>query len=177
MTVTPRARRWRSTLAGLAVLALLAGGTPVVAADASDPVLRVSGMTFVGSRGALRELVLRSRTAIFRPGQGIAELEGVSAEVSEGDGGRSFSMTCQRAELNVDTNDFLAEGSVEGATGDGRRYSAPWVRYAHEDQVLYTDAPVRMVDDTGVFRGDGFRYHVKERRFQLLGNVRVEQGS
>jgi lipopolysaccharide export system protein LptA len=51
------------------------------------------------------------------------------------------------------------------------------VRYDHEDAVLFTDAPVRMVDDTGVFRGDGFRYHVKERRFQLLGNVRVEQGS
>lgn len=159
---------------------LLAGalwiGAPTPSAAAESPVLRVTGMTFVGSRGSLRELVLRSRTAVLRPDKGTAELEGVSAEVSEGEGGRSFSMTCRHAELNVDTHDFLAEGDVEGATGDGRRYSAPWVRYEQDRGLLYTDAPVRMVDDTGVFRGDGFRYHVKERRFQLLGNVRVEQG-
>ena len=36
--------------------------------------------------------------------------------------------------------------------------------------------PVVVIDETGSFRGDGFRYHVKERRFQILGNVRVEQG-
>lgn len=170
--------RWGS--ASLALFAALAasGPHPIAAATtaADAPTLRITGMTFVGSRGSLRELVLRSRTALFRPGQGIAELEGVSAEVSEGEGGRSFSMTCRRAELNVDTHDFLAEGDVRGVTGDGREYSAPWVRYEHEQGVLYTDAAVRMVDATGVFRGDGFRYHVKERRFQLLGNVRVEQG-
>ena len=172
-----RARRPCRGLAG-GLLALLLAGLLASAVWALDsPPLRITGMTFVGSRGALRELVLRARTATFRPEQGIAELEGVSAEVSEGEGGRSFSMTCRRAELNIETNDFLAEGDVEGATGDGRHYSAPWVRYANDKAVLYTDAPVRMVDDTGVFRGDGFRYHVKERRFQLLGNVRVEQGS
>lgn len=160
-------------------LGLVAGmslGTPSPLAAAESPTLRITGMTFVGSRGAVRELVLRSRSAVFRPDQGVAELEGVSAEVSEGEGGRSFSMTCRRAELNVDTHDFLAEGEVEGATGDGREYSAPWVRYADADGLLFTDAPVRMVDGTGVFSADGFRYHVKEHRFQLLGNVRVEQG-
>jgi LPS export ABC transporter protein LptC len=161
----------------VATVATVSLAAPLPARTASDaPVLRVTGMTFVGSRGSLREVVLRSRSATLRPDQALAELEGVSAEVSEGEGGRSFSMTCRRAEFHIDTHDFLAEGRVEGATGDGRKYSAPWVRYEHEQGVLYTDAPVRMVDDTGVFRGDGFRYHVKERRFQLLGNVRVEQG-
>lgn len=172
-----RASRPRSTsrpwlAIGLALLVT----APFLARAADSPVLRVEGMTFVGSRGALRELVLRARTATFRPEVGLAELEGVTGEVSEGEGGRSFSMTCRRAELNVETQDFLAEGEVQGQTGDGRRYSAPWVRYSHDRALLFTDAPVRMSDDTGIFRGDGFRYHVKERRFQLLGNVRVEQG-
>lgn len=151
-------------------------GLPLPTAAAEAPVLRLAGVTFVGSRGELRELVVRSKTAIFRPDQGLAELQDVTVEASEGEGGRSFSMSCRRAELNVDTNDFLAEGAVEGATGDGRRYSAPWVRYEHERGLLYTDAPVRMVDDAGVFSGDGFRYYVQERRFQLVGNVRVESG-
>jgi LPS export ABC transporter protein LptC len=149
---------------------------PIAAAEGTgSPPLRIEGMTFVGSRGELREVVLRSRIAIFRPDARTAELEEVSAEVSQGEGGRSFTMTCRRAEFDVDSQDFMAEGQVEGATSDGRRYYAPWVRYDHEAGLLYTDAPVRMVDDTGSFRGDGFRYHVKERRFQLLGNVRVEQ--
>jgi hypothetical protein len=32
-----------------------------------------------------------------------------------------------------------------------------------------------MVDDTGTFRGDGFRFLVQEGRFRLLGNVSVVQ--
>jgi LPS export ABC transporter protein LptC len=142
---------------------------------ASSSLLHVTGMTFVGSRGSVREVVLRSRRAIFRPEERVADLREVNALVTEDSDGRSFSMTCDRAELNIETNDFTAEGDVQGETGDGQRYWAPWVRYDHDDGVLYTDAPVRVVDATGHFRGDGFRYHVHERRFQLLGNVRVEQ--
>ena len=63
----------------------------------------------------------------------------------------------------------------DGGFGVGRRYTASWVRYDHRQSLLYTDAPVTMEDDTGTFRGDGFRYHVKERRFHLLGNVSLEQ--
>ena len=48
-----------------------------------------------------------------------------------------------------------------------------WSR--HEAGVLYSDAPVVMVDDTGTFRGDGFRFLVQEGRFRLLGNVSVVQ--
>jgi len=32
---------------------------------------------------------------------------------------------------------------------------------------------VVLEDGAGTYRGDGFRYHVRERRFELLGNVRV----
>lgn len=168
--------RSRRQLIVLLAVALTVGPSLAAWAGSDPPPLRIDGMTFVGSRGELNEVVLRSRTAMFRPDDRVAELEGVSADVSSGDGDRSFSMTCQRAEFNLDTQNFMAEGDVEGSTGDGRRYFAPWVRYEHEAGVLYTDAPVRMTDETGSFRGDGFRYHVKERRFQLLGNVRVEQG-
>ncbi len=164
-------------LVGVTALALLSAAAQAEEASPDPtPVLRLTGMTFVGSRGEVRELVLRARSALFRPETRVAELEGVEAEVSEGEGGRSFAMSCLRAELDFDTENFLAEGEVEGVTGDGQRYSAPWVRYTHEEGVLFTDAPVVMVDGTGRFRGDGFRYHVSDRRFQLLGNVRVEQG-
>jgi LPS export ABC transporter protein LptC len=144
-------------------------------APVEAPILHVTGMTFVGSRDSAREILVRSERAKFHTDTKVAELEGVRAEVSEGGDDRRFSMTCERAELDLQKNDFRAEGNVEGRTEDGRRVFAPWVRYDHAEGLLYSDAPVRMVDDSGSFRGDGFRYHVKDKRFKLLGNVRVEQ--
>ncbi len=157
--------------------ALLVGGMIwcLPSALLAAAVLRISGMTFVSSRESEREVVLRSREAVFEPEAGIAELVDVNAEVTVSDEGLSFTMECDRAELNVETNDFIARGDVHGQTRDGQHYEAPWVRYVHDEGLLYTDAPVHMVDEVGSFRGDGFRYHVHERRFELLGNVRVEQ--
>jgi LPS export ABC transporter protein LptC len=133
-------------------------------------------MTFVGSRENQSEVVLSARRATFHPGTNVAELEDVRAFGRDPAEQRTFELRCERAKLNLETNDFSAEGKVEGATSAGERYAAPWVRYDHTSDVLYTEAPVSMVNDTGTFRGDGFRYHVHDRRFRLLGNVRVVQG-
>jgi LPS export ABC transporter protein LptC len=160
---------------GLALVALAAllGASPASSASETDSVLEVTGMTFVRSRDSASELVVRARHALFWPDSDVAKLEDVQAVVTDEDSGRRFEMSCDRAELDVETNDIKAEGDVQGVTSDGRRYSAPWVRYEHEAGVLYSDAPVVMVDDTGTFRGDGFRFLVQEGHFRLLGNVSV----
>jgi LPS export ABC transporter protein LptC len=160
-----RASRWLPL-----ATAVLVGSVQLATAQ-----LHVTGMTFVGSRGAVSELVLRSDTAVFHPETDIAELEVVTAVVTQSEKGQSFEMTCDRARLNLETNDFVAEGNVQGVTADGQRYSAPTVEYDHESGVLSSEAHVVMVDDSGSFQGDGFRYHVRDRRFRLLGNVRVVQ--
>lgn len=160
--------------AAAALCAGLALGVAPARTHAESSVLQVTGMTFVGSRDSVREIVVRSERAKFHTDTKIAELEGVEAEVSEGSG-RHFKVTCERAELDLQKNDFLAQGDVKGRTEEGQRVFAPWVRYDHAQGLLYSDAPVRMIDDTGSFRGDGFRYLVRDRRFKLLGNVRVEQ--
>jgi len=145
----------------------------VRSSERESPELRATGMTFVGSRGSTSELVLHSRFATFHPDRDTADLQDVSAVVTDDDEGDSFEMTCDSAQLNVETNDFRAEGRVRGRTADGQQYSTPWVEYDHEAGLLHTTAPVVMIDDTGTFRGDGFRYHVHERKFHLLGNVSV----
>jgi LPS export ABC transporter protein LptC len=137
--------------------------------------LRVTGMTFVGSRGDVDEFVLRAERGVFRPESNLAVLEEVRVTAADSDEGDHFEVSCERGEFNVETNDFFAEGDVHGVTGDDRRYTAPWVRYHHEKALLYTDAPVLLQDATGNFRGDGFRYHLKDRRFRLVGNVSVVQ--
>ena len=146
----------------------------VAAADAATE-LRGEGMTFVGSSTSEGEVVLRSRIATFHPAAGIAELEDVEGEVRGIGDGISFTMECDEAELDVASNDFVARGDVHGVTEGGQRYRAPWVEYDHEQGILSTDAPVEMKDDSGSFRGDGFRYYVQEQRFRLLGNVSLVQ--
>ena len=160
-------------VAGLALAALWPGSAFSMSAEGTS--LKVTGMTFVGSRTGVREMVLRSEEAWLHPGQDQALLSVVEAEVTDPDDGRQFSMTCARVDLDIASNDFLAEGDVRGNTSDGQHYRTEWVRYRHEEGLLYTDAPVEVRDARGSFRGDGFRYHVDERRFQLIGNVRVEQ--
>lgn len=167
-----------SVLARRAALLLIA--VPIMLASdparaaASESQLEISGLTFVGSRGDGGELVLRATRAVLVPETQDADLFGVRAEVTQGKG-TSFTMRCEKAQLNLETNDFSAEGDVVGVTGAGERYSAPWVRYREKDDLLFTDAPVSMVNENGHFSGDGFRYQVSERRFRLIGNVQVEQ--
>jgi LPS export ABC transporter protein LptC len=167
---------FRAIALSIALAAALTTPSGPASAAAEATSLEVQGMIFVGSRAGVREVVLRSRTARLQPKEQKAELEEVSAIVTEDEAGkRSFTMNCARVELDIAKSDFRADGNVRGETAEGQRYSAPWVKYVHEQGLLYTDAPVEMTDAHGSFRGNGFRYHVHERRFELLGNVRVEQ--
>jgi len=132
-------------------------------------------MTFVGSRESVDEFVVRAAQGVFVPGTRLAHLQQVDVVAAGGLDGQDFAVRCDRGELNVETNDFFAEGNVRGSIADGRSYTAPWVRYDHEKALLFTDAPVVMHDSTGTFRGDGFRYFVHKRHFRLLGNVSLVQ--
>lgn len=163
--------RWVGALALAAFVAIAPGDTRAAAGESE---LQITGLTFIVSRKDGGKLVLRASRALLTPDTHEADLFDVRAEVTHAHG-TSFTMRCEKAQLNLETNDFLAEGDVRGVTAKGERYSAPWVRYSEQDDLLYTDGPVSMVNDSGRFSGDGFQYQISERRFKLIGNVRVEQ--
>lgn len=143
------------------------GGAP------TSQELRAVGMTYVGNRGEGSELVLNSRFATLYTDRDLADLVDVRAVFTDDADGESFEMTCDRAALNVETNDFRAEGDVHGTTSEGQRYTAPWVEYDHASGLLSSDAPVVMVDGAETYRGVGFEYQVEDRTFKLLRNVSV----
>jgi LPS export ABC transporter protein LptC len=173
----------RSLLGGLAALSLgLGAPLPAAAEEAEAQGPRVPGveaevhvtdMTFVVSRPGQRDLVLEARRATLRPEINKAMLFDAMVRTAEGPRGRQFDVYCDRGELDLVSNDFHAEGNVHGSTAEGHRYAAPWVRYETARGLLYTDAPVVLQDGVGTYRGDGFRYHLNEQRFELLGNVSV----
>jgi LPS export ABC transporter protein LptC len=137
--------------------------------------LHVRGMTFVASEASSNEIVLHAETARFYPDRQLADLDRVHVQVASGPNRVGFEMHCDRGQLNLSTQDFIAEGDVVGTIEGGREFEALWVAYDEEKGVLYTDEPVLIVDEDGRYRGGGFRYIVKERRFRLLGGASVVQ--
>lgn len=164
---------------------LLAWAAPVmVCAEAPDlgwldgdlgQVLLVRGMTFIASEGSTNDILLRAERARFYPDRRVAELEQVEVEVASGEDRIGFEMRCDQGQLNLATQDFLAEGHVVGTIEGGRQFEALWVAFDDENGILYTDEPVLIVDEDGRYRGGGFRYFVNEQRFLLLGGAVVVQ--
>jgi LPS export ABC transporter protein LptC len=138
-------------------------------------VLNVLGMTFVASEGSSNDILLRAERARFYPEREVADLEQVEVEVASGGNRVGFEMRCDRGQLNLSTQDFLAEGNVVGTIEGGRQFEAQWVAYDEKKGILYTDEPVLIVDENGRYRGGGFRYYVNEQRFRLQGGATVVQ--
>ncbi|MCG8590594.1 MAG: LPS export ABC transporter periplasmic protein LptC, partial [Proteobacteria bacterium] len=143
-------------------------------AHAETEPLDVEGMTFVSTRDDRPEVVLRAREAQFQPDTDRATLQQVRALVTAEDES-SFEVTCDRGELNLETNDFVAEGNVVGQTASGRQFRTERVEYDHARGLLHTNVPVVIEEATGTYEGGGFEYHVREDRFRLLGGARVIQ--
>lgn len=164
--------RCRSIAIGVAIGLVLAAAP----AAAEGPVLDIEGMRFTTSDGGVTELLLESDSARFDTVRQVAFLQDVSARVAPGEEHEGFAMTCDRGVLDLATNDFRFRGHVLGRTDDGRRFAARWVRYKHDEALLYTDESVLITEASGTsYRGGGFRYYVKERRFRLLGGATLVQ--
>ncbi len=163
----------RLLLLCLAVLAATLGLTATGSAE--SPMLHVDRMTFVASRGAANELVLTADKARFDTDGERVFLDVVHAVVEPASDSGSFEIRCDEGELDIATNDFEARGNVRGRTDGSRAFRAPWVKYDHEQGMLFTNAPVLISEDLITYRGGGFQYFVRERRFKLLGGASVVQ--
>lgn len=163
----------RPSLAVAATLLILLGLVSPFAAIADAPILDITGMVFVASRGSSNEVVLRAGFAQMQSDSDQVRMRDVETIVSSRDDRPGFEMTCERGELDLETTDFYAEGDVRGKTHGGQLFSTEWVRYDHVDEVLFTDAPVVITEGANSYRGGGFRYLVRERRFKLLGGASV----
>jgi LPS export ABC transporter protein LptC len=157
------------------VLAL--GSNAALAADTDrNSALRLGGMTFIDTRNGQNELVLEAERVFLPASSNVAQLEVVKVRMQNPRGVRqSFEMTCERGDLALSSADFVAEGRVQGTTGDGRRFFTTWVRYDSDRGLVSTDAPVRILDGGRTMRGRGFRYHLDDGRFTLSGATLTEE--
>ena len=168
-----RRRDHGSTLRGAVVVAFF-----VITANASavaGPPMRLSGMTFVASRESVTDLRVEADSAVIDDTTNKAHLETVQAEWAGSDGASSLELTCERGELDLETNDLIASGNVHGVLADGRRFNGPSLRYDRGRGVAYTDAPVEIIEAGRILSGGGFEYRIRDRRLRLTAGARVEE--
>ncbi len=161
-------RRWARCAGVAGLLGLLLASVP---SGAVERTLDLGDMTYVSSRGPVNEVVLDADSARIDPGANVAHLVGVHAVLASAETGSrgrgGLDMTCERGTVDLSTGDFVAEGDVRGTTADGRRFRTQRMRYDHDAAVVTTETPVSIRDQAGTYRGGGFRYWVRENRFQL----------
>ena len=161
-------------------LAFCIGGLAAAAANARTPGVASSftlrDMTYVASAEHGNELVLDAEWARLVPAERVAHLQNIRARLASAapaNGPGALDLRCDRGSFVLDSGDFEAEGHVRGVTGDGRRFRTSKLRYRRKPGLVSSDAPVVIQDETGTYRGGGFRYWVHENRFQLLGGADV----
>lgn len=149
------------------------------AAAAATAELSVEGMTYVASAGGRNDVIVEAGRGRVPRGEQIAQLEEVHARVgsfaSEGNAG-GLEVRCARGSFDLERGDLTAEGNVQGATADGRRFQTERLVYRRDTGRVTTHAPVVIQDAFGTLRGAGFEYWVRENRFRLIGGASVVQG-
>lgn len=141
------------------------------------PPMQLTKPTFVATRENMTEVRVQAAAGVIEEATSKATLDDVHAEWSGADGKPSLEITCERGELDLESNDLLASGDVHGTLADGRRFIGPWLRYDRARGVAFTDAPVEILEDARVLRGGGFEYRVRDRRLRLTAGARVEENT
>jgi len=163
----------RRSIVSLAVASIVLPG----AAARATPPMRLEQLAFVATRESTTEVRVEAVTGVIEEAIGKAILDTVRAEWSGADGKPSLAITCERGELDLDSNDLLASGDVRGTLADGRRFVGPWLRDDRARGVAFTDAPVQILEGARVLRGGGFEYHVRDRRLRLTAGAKVEENT
>jgi len=166
---------WANAAAGACVLIALGLADAARSDEAASPSLELEGITFISSQGAENEVVLTAERARVETGEKVAHLDTVHVLLASGRRIPGLDMRCERGTVDIETSDFDAQGDVRGTTGDGRRFRTERLHYSNGPGLVSTDSPVVIQDETGTYRGDGFRYYVRENRFQLRHAATVVQ--
>ena len=166
---------WANAAAGACVLIALGLADAARSDEAASPSLELEGITFVSSQGAENEMVFTAERARVETAENVVHLEDVHLQLASGRRIPGLDMRCERGTVDIETSDFDALGNVRGTTGDGRRFRTERLHYSNGPGLVSTDSPVVIQDETGTYRGGGFRYYVRENRFRLRHVATVVQ--
>jgi LPS export ABC transporter protein LptC len=166
------------TLYVLAAWLAVASAAPVARA-ADEPALPqtvdLTSLTYVDSDRARSGVVLQAEQARVLPVREQVLMQTIALRLATSNSRGELQVTCEHGELDLKSGSFVGVGAVRGRTPDGRRFETERMRYDHKAGLVTTDAPVVIRDASGILRGGGFRYQVRDGRMKLLGGATVVQ--
>ncbi len=86
---------------------------------------------------------------------------------------RSWTVTGDEGDLNLETKDVELRGNVVLVSSDGLRLETERLRWQADAQRAWTDAPVVIYRTGAVVRGTGFESRVAEEVSNIKGRVRA----
>ena len=169
-------------LGNLVVLCTLLGAcgiedlaAPRVSVPAVLPPAELRGVIFEGFSGGIRDAEVRAAEARIDTEERVALLRGVNIGFSDARRGW-VEIWAVRGTLDLDTEDFLLSGGVEGRTAAGDRFSTAQLEYRRDGQKLWSDAPVRLDRANMQLYAEGMEFDLADRRVVLTGKVEARVG-
>ena len=167
--------RWMLS-AALLVVACAPGppAGPAPAASGPPPIL-METVRLDGYRAGRLELQVRAARASIDADRRRAQLERVRIEFEDSASG-PIEVHAERGWIELDGNDFVLSGRVEGQVGEGQRFRTADVRYRDDPPRLWTDQPVEVIRSNLVLEGDGMEIDLDKRVLKIKGNVHTRLG-
>ncbi len=168
----PRGGVWLSLLLSLAACKPLDLADGPLDAAAAPPAELID-VKFEAYSAGERDVLVRAERAEVQPQERVAYLYGVRIDFAD-EGRGPIHIEAARAEFELDSDDFVLSGGVEGRARGSERFTTEEVRYEREHNRLWSIHPVRVTDDHLVLHGAGMELDLAERRIRLTGRVRAE---
>lgn len=161
--------------------ALLAGcgieglGRREVQVPAGLPPALLREVVFEGFSSGIRDAVVTAAVARIDTERRLALLREVELSFREELRGR-VEIRAEEGTLDLDSEDFLLRGNVEGVTAAGDRFHTTQLEYERSEDRLWTGAPVRLERSSMTIRAEGMEFDLAERRVHLIGQVTAVVG-
>jgi LPS export ABC transporter protein LptC len=137
------------------------------------PPAQLEGVLFEGYRGELRDLYVTSQSASVDMVARVAQLSGVRMALAEPTRG-PIEVSAPTGELQLDDDDFVLSGGVEGTAAKGERFTTDRLEYVAAKRRLVSRDPVTLKRDSFELRADGLEIDLATRTLRLVGKVQAK---
>jgi LPS export ABC transporter protein LptC len=137
------------------------------------PPAELEGVLFEGYRGELRDLFVTSERASVDMVGRVAQLSGVRLALAEPTRG-PIEVSAPTGEFQLDDDDFVLSGGVEGTAAKGERFTTDELAYVAAKRQLVSRDAVTLRRDGFELRADGLEIDLATRRLRLVGKVQAK---
>ncbi len=139
-----------------------------------DVDLSLKEITLTNSHEGTTSWRLKAEAADFDIQTKSGRLKNVRVLFFKGNEEEDMELTADQGEVESDGGSIRAMGHVVLKGRDGFTLFCDDLEYLQKDSLIRTESRVRIVDDRMELRGQGLRYQIRERLFELLNHIEAD---